>query len=47
MEFGIDIVKDRKAQKFNHTAPRCFDTTELKYLIDAVQPSCFITPKIK
>ena len=45
IEFGIDIVKDRRVQNLYHVASRHFDIPELKLLIDAVQSSRFITQK--
>ena len=37
VEFGIDIVKDRKVQNLYHVASRHFEAPEVKLLIDAVQ----------
>ena len=45
IEFGVDIVADRKVQMQYHIATRHFDAPELKLLIDAVQSSRFITKK--
>lgn len=45
MEFGIDIVVNRKVQNQYFITSRHFDTAEVKLLIDAVQSSRFITPK--
>ena len=45
IEFGIDVVIDRRVQNRYYIATRHFDTPELKLLIDAVQSSRFITPK--
>lgn len=45
VEFGIDIVKDRKVQNLYHVASRHFEAPEVKLLIDAVQSARFITPK--
>ncbi len=45
MEFGVDIVVDRRVQNQYFVASRHFDTAEVKLLIDAVQSSRFITPK--
>lgn len=45
VEFGIDIVKDRKAQNQYHIASRHFQVPEVKLLIDAVQSARFITKK--
>lgn len=45
MEFGVDIVMDRRVQNQYFVASRHFDTAEVKLLIDAVQSSRFITPK--
>ena len=45
IEFGVDIVKDRKVQNLYHVASRHFEAPEVKLLIDAVQSARFITPK--
>ncbi|MGM9684234.1 MAG: helix-turn-helix transcriptional regulator [Eubacteriales bacterium] len=45
VEFGIDIVKDRKVQNLYHVASRHFEAPEVKLLIDAVQSARFITPR--
>lgn len=45
VEFGIDIVKDRRVQNLYHVASRHFEAPEVKLLIDAVQSARFITPK--
>ena len=45
IEFGVDIVVDRRVQNQYFIASRHFDTAEIKLLIDAVQSSRFITPK--
>ena len=45
VEFGVDIVKDRKVQNLYHVASRHFEAPEVKLLIDAVQSARFITPK--
>ncbi len=45
VEFGIDVVKDRKVQNLYHVASRHFEAPEVKLLIDAVQSARFITPK--
>lgn len=45
VEFGIDIVKDRKVQNLYHVASRHFEAPEVKLMIDAVQSARFITPK--
>lgn len=45
VEFGIDIVKDRKVQNLYHVASRHFEAPEVKLLIDAVQSARFVTPK--
>ena len=43
-EFGVDIVKERRAQNLYHVATRHFEAPEVKMLIDAVQSARFITP---
>lgn len=45
VEFGVDIVKDRKVQNLYHVASRHFEAPEAKLLIDAVQSARFITPR--
>lgn len=45
IEFGVDIVKDRRVQNLYHVATRHFEAPEVKLLIDAVQSARFITPK--
>ena len=45
VEFGVDIVKDRRVQNLYHVATRHFEAPEAKLLIDAVQSARFITPK--
>ena len=45
VEFGIDIVKDRRVQNLYHVASRHFEAPEVKLLIDAVQSARFITPR--
>lgn len=45
VEFGVDIVKDRRVQNLYHVATRHFEAPEVKLLIDAVQSARFITPK--
>jgi predicted DNA-binding transcriptional regulator YafY len=45
VEFGVDIVKDRRVQNLYHVASRHFEAPEVKLLIDAVQSARFITPK--
>ena len=44
MEFGVDIVKDRRVQNQYHVASRHFEAPEVRLLIDAVQSARFITP---
>ena len=44
IEFGIDIVKDRRVQNQYHVASRHFEAPEVRLLIDAVQSARFITP---
>lgn len=44
MEFGVDIVKERRVQNLYHVATRHFEAPEVKLLIDAVQSARFITP---
>lgn len=44
IEFGVDIVKDRRVQNLYHVASRHFEAPEVKLLIDAVQSARFITP---
>lgn len=44
VEFGVDIVKERRAQNLYHVATRHFEAPEVKMLIDAVQSARFITP---
>lgn len=44
VEFGVDIVKDRRVQNLYHVATRHFEAPEVKLLIDAVQSARFITP---
>lgn len=44
VEFGVDIVKDRRVQNQYHVASRHFEAPEVRLLIDAVQSSRFITP---
>lgn len=36
IEFGVDIVKDRRVQNLYHVATRHFEAPEVKLLIDAV-----------
>ena len=45
VEFGVDIVKDRRVQNLYHVASRHFEAPEVKLLIDAVQSARFITPR--
>ena len=45
IEFGVDIVKDRRVQNLYHVATRHFEAPEVKLLIDAVQSARFITPR--
>ena len=45
LDFGIDIVCERKQQNQYSIVSRNFDTAELKLLIDAIQSSRFITPQ--
>lgn len=45
IEFGLDIIIDRKVQNQYFIGSRHFDTAEVKLLIDAVQSSRFITPQ--
>ncbi len=45
IEFGVDIVKDRRVQNLYHVASRHFEAPEVKLLIDAVQSARFITPR--
>ena len=45
IEFGLDIIIDRKVQNQYFVGSRHFDTAEVKLLIDAVQSSRFITPQ--
>lgn len=45
VEFGVDIVKDRRVQNRYHVASRHFEAPEVKLLIDAVQSARFITPR--
>lgn len=44
VEFGVDIVKDRRVQNQYHVASRHFEAPEVRLLIDAVQSARFITP---
>lgn len=44
MEFGVDIVKDRRVQNRYLVASRHFEAPEVRLLIDAVQSARFITP---
>lgn len=44
VEFGVDMVIDRKVQNLYHVASRHFEAPEVKLLIDAVQSARFITP---
>ncbi|MFR7893346.1 MAG: WYL domain-containing protein, partial [Dysosmobacter sp.] len=44
VEFGVDIVKERRVQNLYHVATRHFEAPEVKLLIDAVQSARFITP---
>ena len=44
VEFGVDIVKERRVQNLDHVATRHFEAPEVKLLIDAVQSARFITP---
>ena len=43
VEFGVDIVKERRVQNLYHVATRHFEAPEVKLLIDAVQSARFIT----
>lgn len=45
IEFGVDIVKERRVQNLYHVATRHFEAPEVKLLIDVVQSARFITPK--
>lgn len=45
IEFGVDIIIDRRVQNQYFIGTRHFDTAEVKLLIDAVQSSRFITPQ--
>ena len=45
IEFGVDIVKDRRVQNLYHVASRHFEAPEVKLLIDAVQSARFITTR--
>ena len=45
IEFGVDIVKDRRVQHLYHVASRHFEAPEVKLLIDAVQSARFITTR--
>lgn len=45
VEFGLDVVKDRRVQNLYHVASRHFEAPEVKLLIDAVQSARFITAK--
>lgn len=45
VEFGLDVVIDRRVQNLYHVASRHFETPEVKLLIDAVQSARFITEK--
>ena len=45
VEFGVDIVKERRVQNLYHVATRHFEAPEVKLLIDAVQSARFITPR--
>ena len=45
VEFGVDIVKDRRVQNLYHVATRHLEAPEVKLLIDAVQSARFITPR--
>ena len=45
VEFGVDIVKERRVQNLYHVATRHFEAPEVKLLIDAVQSARFITSK--
>lgn len=44
VEFGVDIVKERRVQNLYHVATRHVEAPEVKLLIDAVQSARFITP---
>ena len=44
VEFGVDIVKERRVQNLYHVATRHFEAPEVKLLIDAAQSARFITP---
>ena len=44
VEFGVDIVKERRVQNLYHVATRHFEAPEVKLLIDAGQSARFITP---
>ena len=44
VEFGVDIVKERRVQNLYHVTTRHFEAPEVKLLIDAVQSARFITP---
>lgn len=44
VEFGVDIVKERRVQNLYHVATRHFEAPEVKLFIDAVQSARFITP---
>ena len=44
VEFGVDIVKERRVQNLYHVAIRHFEAPEVKLLIDAAQSARFITP---
>lgn len=45
IEFGVDVVVDRRVQNRYHVASRHFEAPEVKLLIDAVQSARFITPR--
>lgn len=44
-DFGIDIVQRRERQNRYFIGSRRFELPELKLLADAVESSCFVTPK--
>lgn len=45
IEFGADIVKDRRVQNLYRVASWHFEAPEVKLLIDTVQSARFITPR--
>ena len=45
IEFGVDIVKDRRVQNLYHVATQHFEASKIKLLIDAVQSARCITPR--